>query len=575
MPGAIVVAVSAGVAALASLVWGWWDRSRLVGMAWALTGTAMMAVYWILTPSLRNGASGAATGADTAAYPAERAAFTELAFGTTLDAFPAPLPVSVPDVQGIPLWDPARVERAVARTAKLPTGTGVGSAAWSEGGRWLVGLAPDAAALAEATVPRTWEDVHRGAWAHVRPALFAAEADSGLALSPLPASAGDAWFGPGFTDYAVADSGVWAGATAPGIPLVGGWRRLAFAWALQSAELAGDRARGQRLLWRRDVVAQLERLAPFARFDAPVPIYQGGTLSWVSYGYVESDLFPLVDAVPWDGRQIRYRRAGVLGAVDAHSGALHIWLAPGADSLSAGWARRFTPLVQPAESIPPALRAVLPYPRDAFRLAATIVARERPLDADTAAWTPMSAEAYDLTAAVAGAADRPVVAQSFVHGLPQYLAGLLVGTNAPDGPHLLFWRAPPGRRIPVPLYGSPETRPGILRVWLAGDSAVTLQALFQDPAGAAAPPRVAGVFLTWGLQPGEGATVSSAMRNLLFAVPRDSVLGVRWREAQALVARIDSALAARDFQRFGELYARLKALLGLARPPVASPPAPR
>jgi hypothetical protein len=65
------------------------------------------------------------------------------------------------------------------------------------------------------------------------------------------------------------------------------------------------------------------------------------------------------------------------------------------------------------------------------------------------------------------------------------------------------------------------------------------------------------------------------MRNLLFAVPRDSVLGVRWREAQALVARIDSALAARDFQRFGELYARLKALLGLARPPVASPPAPR
>jgi len=573
MPGAVVVEVAAAIAALCSLVWGWWDRPRLIGTAWAVTATAMLAVYWILPPSLRNGASGVSNRADTAAYPAERAALTELAFGVPLEAFSAPPPAKTPDVTGIPLWDPARVEIAVARTAKLPAGTGVGPAAWSAGRRWLVGLAPDAAALAEATVPRTWEEVHRGAWAHVRPALFATETDTGLALAPAPGA--DAWFGPGFTDYAVADSSLWQRGSAPGIPLAGRWRRIALAWALQSVDLAQDRASGQRLLWRRDVVAQVERLAPFARFDAPVPVLVGGALSWVTYGYVESDLFPLVLALPWGDREIRYRRAGFLAAMDAHTGRLGFWLLPGADSLSASWARRFAPLVQPADSIPAGLRAVLPYPRDAFRLAATIVARDRPLPPDSVPWAAISVEPYDLTAALPGAAEVPVIAQSFVHGQPQFYAGLLAGAMTPHGPQLYFWRAPVGRRVPVGITGSPETRPGVLRVWLAGDSTVTVQAMFEEPASGTAPLRVAGVFLSWGLRPGEGATVSSALRNLLFAVPRDSVLGVRWREAQALVARIDSALAARDFQRFGALYARLKALLGLGRPPVASPPAPR
>ncbi|HEY6807820.1 MAG TPA: UPF0182 family protein, partial [Gemmatimonadales bacterium] len=573
MPGAVVVEVAAAIAALCSLAWGWWDRARLVGVAWALTGTAMVAVYWILTPSLRNGATGITARADTAAYPAERAAFTRIAFGTTLAALPEGPNPAVPDLSGIPLWDPARVARAVARTAGLAPGTGPGPAAWSDGRRWIVGLAPDAAGLAEATVPRTWDDVHRGAWAHVRPGLFASEADSGLSLAPVPGA--DAWFGPGFTDYAVADPAVWPRGHAPGIPLDGAWRRVALAWALQSVELVRDRALGQRLLWRRDVVAQLERLAPFARFDAPAPVLVDGALTWVSYGYVESDYFPLVTPLTWGDREIRYRRAGLLGAVDARTGRLGLWLVPGADSLSAGWTRRFAPLVQPADSLPPALRAALPYPRDAFALAAAVVARERPLDIDTISWTPLPAEPYDLTAALPGAGERPVLAQSFVHGLPQYFAGLLAGAMTADGPVLYFWHAPPGRRMPVGLVGSPETRPGVPRVWLAGDSLVTLQALFEEPALGTAPPRVAGVYLTWGRRLGDGATVPSALRNLLFAVPRDSVLGLRWREAQSLVARIDSALAARDFQRFGLLYGQLKALLGLGRPAVASPPAPR
>jgi len=319
----------------------------------------------------------------------------------------------------------------------------------------------------------------------------------------------------------------------------------------------------------------VERVAPFARFDAAEPVLVGGALWWVTYGYVESDLFPLVAAVPWGGGEVRYRRAGFVAGLDAHTGRLGLWLLPGADSLSTCWARRFAPLVQPAESIPAGIRAALTYPRDAFRLAAAIVTRDRPLAADTAPWTATPPDPYDLTAALTAAGDEPVIAQSFVHGVPQFFAGILAGAMTPTGPQLYFWRAPPGHRVPVGLAGSPETRPGELRVWLSGDSAVTLQAMFEEPAGGTAPPRVSGVFVNWGLRPGEGATVSGAMRNLLFAVPRDSVLGIRWREAQSLLARIDSALAARDFQRFGVLYGQLKALLGLGRPPVAPPPAPR
>src|SRR5439155_14448081 len=130
---------------------------------------------------------------------------------------------------------------------------------------------------------------------------------------------------------------------------------------------------------------RLSLLAPFAHFDPPVPVLADGSLWWVAYGYVTSATFPLARPVAFEGHAVRYVHAGFVGAVAAATGRTRITLTPGYDSLSAAWARRFAPLVQPLDSLPPPLRARLPFPRGSFRLAAAALLRAH---ADSATgWT--------------------------------------------------------------------------------------------------------------------------------------------------------------------------------------------
>src|SRR6266496_4859337 len=88
---------------------------------------------------------------------------------------------------------------------------------------------------------------------------------------------------------------------ASGIPLTGWSRRIALAWSLQSPELARAETDGLLLLWRRDVRERLERLAPFATFDAPTPVVAGDLLCWVAFGYLAAETFPLARRMEWDG----------------------------------------------------------------------------------------------------------------------------------------------------------------------------------------------------------------------------------------------------------------------------------
>src|SRR5213593_1355492 len=289
-------------------------------------------------------------------------------------------------VTALPLWDPGRVGAATARRASELLGprsevAGIAvSAHGPSGGRasWLVAAMPDLDALARTQPAPGWPEIHRGAWARAGPPLVAVEADSGLRFAPVATHDSTTWFGPGFREFAVAAPDSWPSLQTSGIPLAGSWRRTALAWALQSPELTRSETDGLLLLWRRDVVERLQRLAPFAAFDAPVPLLAEGTLWWVTYGYLESEAFPLVRRVEWQGRPVRYVRAGLLGTVSAASGATLLYLAPGADSLAAAWARILDPLVRPTDSLPAALRSQLPYPRQTFRIAAALVAPPRP-----------------------------------------------------------------------------------------------------------------------------------------------------------------------------------------------------
>ncbi len=152
---------------------------------------------------------------------------------------------------------------------------------------------------------------------------------------------------------------------------------------------------------------------------------------------------------------------------------------------------------------------------------------------------------------------------------PPRFVGLLAGAVLAPGPSLRFWRAGPLERLPPPLVGANETSPGQLRIWLAGDSIVTLQALFEQERGAA-PRRIAEVYLTYGGRSGQGHTRTDALQVLLSGegpARVDTTFAGRWQQARLLIARGDSALAAGNLERFGQVWREIRRLLAPARQP--------
>ena len=131
--------------------------------------------------------------------------------------------------------------------------------------------------------------------------------------------------------------------------------------------------------------------------------------------------------------------------------------------------------------------------------------------------------------------------------------------------------------ISVPVvepFGAGPTAPGELRLWTLGGALVSVQALFFQPEGGPAAPRVDTVYLSWGDRKGGAASRAAALRSLLASVPGaagDTSLGARWITARRLAEQADSALAAGDLIGFGQLFARLTRFLGVKRHQLAPP----
>lgn len=578
IPGAaFLAAVSVGVAA-ASLAWAWRERKSLVVGGWMALLISLVAVH-LLLPAILRGARPRADRAPDPALAAERRALEPLAFGVEWleERAPPEFATGEAAVAAVPLWDRDRVAAVAQQSGALGAGGVVAGVALrpapADGGRptWLVAAAPEAPALERGPSQPSWTEIHRGRRAWTGPPLLAVEADTGLLVRRAPVADSAAWFGPGFRDFAVAAPDTWPDIRAGGIRLAGWWRRTALAWALQSPELARSETDGLLLLWRRDARDRLARLAPFADFETPAPVLLNSSLWWVAYGYVHGEAFPLARAVTWNNRRVRYLRAGLIGAVHAAGGDTRVYLAPGYDSLSAAWARLFRPLVWPLDSLPAALRAQLAYPEEAFARATAYLIHSRP---DSEAWTPRPRAPFEL------AAPRLWTAQGFETrgGAPARFAALVAGTVTPAGPRLFLWRPPVPVRLPAPLFGSPQTKPGILRLWLAGGSLLSLQGLFAEAAARGGPPQLTQAYLSWGKRVGQGVAATAALRDLLAtgsqALLADTSLAARWAVARRLAVQADSALAAGDLERFGRLYADLKSVLGVERARQLAP-APR
>jgi hypothetical protein len=582
IPGSFVIAGAAVAAALMSGVWAWWNRPALVGGAWGTLLVVIVTANWIIPSALRSTSATKYHDVNGTPYSLQRAEYEQLAFEAAASDLPLPRLAPGETLAAIPLWDPQRIMARARDDRALGAGTTPTGVALEAAGSWLVGLAPDGAALARVVPVPTWDAIHRGLWAHVGAPLRARETDTTVAFSPVSTASSTTWFGPGFTEFAVADSAASTGGA--GIPLTGLWHRLALAWVLQSPELAQDGTAGGALLWRRDVGERLADLAPFADFEPASPVMVNDSLWWLAWGYVSSATFPLVRGDTWNREIFRYRRAGLVGAVNATTGVTHLWLATDPDSLSAAWARIYRSLIEPPDRMPREFRSALSYPAAAFHLAAPVITRAL---ADSAGWVSRPADPFLLVAPAPDDPARPAVwtAQAFERRpadkqrSPDF-AALVAGVVTPRGRRLYVWPQPPATQLPASLAGDAQRRVGVFRVWPTTGGPLTVQGRFVEPEHpdvVPSPPRLDSVFLSLGSDQASGPTVDVALRQLLRgpAPPVDTTVAARLRRVRALFASLDSALARRDMVTFGRLYDSLATLLGTRRRAVASPQTPR
>ncbi|HLQ69609.1 MAG TPA: UPF0182 family protein [Gemmatimonadales bacterium] len=541
IPGAAAVATIAVVTAVISLVWAWRDRPNLIVAGWAALLLAVTIGYFVIPGVVRT--SG---GPDSVALTQRRAQLEAVAFGLTRldDRAPPAFASAEAALRALPVWD--RTDIALA-----------------------VGAPPTAVALHAQTAggTPTWLVAPTATPATIREAL---ETDTGLVLRPWPGATPDSTllFAPAMQGHLIASTDSIRSVKVSGVPITGPWRRFAIAWTIQAWSLLRSDSNARVLLWRRDVTDRLERLAPFAQFGTPTPTIRNGKLWWVSWGYVTHEAFPLARPIPWRDGQVRYLRAGLVGAVRAGTGETHLWLAPGYDSLTATWARRFEPLIEPANRLPADVREQLAYPIEQFKAAVAQLLRT---SADSTA-ASVGAEAGD---SIAGWSLRPRepfelvtpdgalwTGIGFESGTlkPKRFVGLCAGAVTPRGVVLHLWRpaAADPERLPGELVGSSQQRPGELRIWPADGSIITVQAQMLDPIGAhpAPPPRVAEVHVSFDGRIGRGLTARAALHGGEQVVT-DTSMAARWERVRRLAVQADSALTAGDLELFGRLWRAL------------------
>jgi hypothetical protein len=367
--------------------------------------------------------------------------------------------------------------------------------------------------------------------------------------------------------------------------VVGSWpRRLLLAWALQAGDLLSDLPARTRIDWRLSPEDRLSQLAPFADWAAPTARVINGDLVWLIDGYLAASTFPLSGRVTWRNRQVGSVRAAFLGTVSAESGAVHVYLQPGADALAETWSGLTGGVVEPASAIPePVLRAAA-YPADLFRVQGQAL-EQAPWKAGSLGTGTQPASEPPLPQ-VGWAADTsgPLVISGFESTAERRLSAILVGSREDGRSRLQLYRLDSTTTLPVrgvlesrwsnfPSYdalndsiredgGTLERGP--LRLDVGPGGAVAYQAYF-------APRSSGGMVLAWvsvaaNDRLGAGRNLAEAWSNLLgtsVPAPPGAAQSGRLDDARRWMQRADSALRNGDWSEFGRAWSSLRNVLGI------------
>lgn len=126
------------------------------------------------------------------------------------------------------------------------------------------------------------------------------------------------------------------------------------------------------LLYRRQILARAQELAPFLTFDQdPYVVVVDGKVYWIldayttgtTYPYSQTSTFQPASANPLD---INYVRNSVKVVIDAYEGTADFYVIDPADPIIKAYQATFPSLFKPIDAMPAGLRAHLRVPEDLF-----------------------------------------------------------------------------------------------------------------------------------------------------------------------------------------------------------------
>ena len=370
--------------------------------------------------------------------------------------------------------------------------------------------------------------------------------------------------------------------SATGVPLGGPVRRVVLAWARQAWRMLSPGA-ARAVDWHLDPVERAAAILPMAHWSQPTPSLVGGRLSWVVQGMLPLQIAPRSTRARWWGSQVAGVVPAFVATMDAVSGAVRVYVDPGADSLGASWGRFAPGLIAPAALLPAEVRADLQYPAGWFAAQLAVLegpewtlgrrpgreTADGPPETPLVTWrSPSEVQRIAVYEDPARRVVSAIVTAGRINGVPTLHVERITGTAVFNGRELeRDWsRIPTLAHLRDSVLAADDTFLVSSPRWRSsGGELVAWQPMFAVPSrshpsllgiGGAVGDRVAGARVPtelWGQLLGlPGSTGGTS------AGPTDAR---RLAAAQGWLRLADSALARRDLTAFGRAFEELRKLL--------------
>ena len=175
-------------------------------------------------------------------------------------------------------------------------------------------------------------------------------------------------------DYPSGDANIYSRYHGTGGVRVGGFIKralLAMRFGALNILFSGDITSESRVLYVRQVGERAKMALPFLTVDADpyLVINTKGELYWIIDGFTATDRYPYSYRLD-DGTS--YMRNSVKVTIDAYNGTISAYVVDPSDPLIRTYAKIFPGIFKPISGMPADIRAHIRYPRDLFRIQATL-----------------------------------------------------------------------------------------------------------------------------------------------------------------------------------------------------------